>query len=146
VVEANSDFGACLFDGDEIRDLSAPVIVEDNLHSRFEQASGGCATPSSAGLMLFGIPTTTSKASISRHLASLVILDFTSCTSGAGTFASKALFFFNTLRVLYSSTVWSRTKRLGVTTRTRRARSTKAVNIDTPVFPEPVGMTTMAGS
>jgi hypothetical protein len=42
--------------------------------------------------------------------------------------------------------IWSRTIRLGVKTRIRSLRSRKAASNMTQVLPEPVGMTTIAGS
>jgi len=44
------------------------------------------------------------------------------------------------------SVICSLTRRLGVTTKTLRARSKKALAIRTAVLPEPVGIVTIAGS
>lgn len=44
------------------------------------------------------------------------------------------------------SLICPRTRTLGVTTKTRPARSTKALIIRTAVLPDPVGITTNVGS
>lgn len=50
------------------------------------------------------------------------------------------------LRFIKSLAIWFRTNRLGVTISTLLALSIEAVIINTADFPEPVGITTIAGS
>ena len=65
---------------------------------------------------------------------------------GVGRERGRASIFFRSWSALKFSAICSRTRRLGVITNILLARNMKAQAIRTVVFPEPVGIVTIAGA